>query len=673
MMTRIGALITSVFFFITIPAQTASVNRADVRIQTLQRSAVVVKLLTDDAGSTIKIEPNGNVITEKGADGQLTVKVPVDLSTPRPTAVVFINQTKYSLLVQQQPPAGKRRTACIDKLNVAALMELCRAGTLKSDDAMRACDEMGALVNRCDTDPTFDVATSETLVPPQGSFEMHMTKDTKRGGEQSVGYVIRPKPDENPQGGAHRELQPAAVRLDPVEAPVPSDKAELKAAIVPLDSAGVASWRYMNPMNPACIRCTSPTDPSAIDPAAVDIVFENRTVDRTFIVSLQVPAEVGRAVAARSLAKCPQNKPCTVSIRVPPHDRGLFDAALVNALPAERLIRFDLAFLDETERVPNPTAYLSQLPAFGLRSDTPTVAELESQTSFDVTGKLTAAGEPDVGEVVKQEEAAYSSALCRKAGDPLAPSLCAAQPFSGATRHHDSGQARLDLTQNLGSRANAAATVTLRNADLGGKDDVKLALSQYLINIYSRIDIGLQFGRTTFLDSANSIALSEKGDGYRWIARIPRSNMTASFTHIFKRESELGIANHINRDNYDWLFQLRGFHFPSKPIRDVPGVGPPRFLGLRSADLLFLVGKEKGNSPGVDGSVTGLSPYRYRTIGGEVFYAFPKMRCLGGPDCPRSLGSIGEVWRRFEATGTPSHRRTIVPRESATVAEPSLW
>src|SRR3954449_33493 len=127
MTTRIGAFIIGVVFFITLPAQTASVNRADVRIQTLQRSAVVVKLLT--AGSTIKIEPNGNVITEKGSDGQFTLKIPVDLSTQRPTAVVFINQTKHSLLVQQQPPTAKRRTACIDKLNVAALMELCKAGT----------------------------------------------------------------------------------------------------------------------------------------------------------------------------------------------------------------------------------------------------------------------------------------------------------------------------------------------------------------------------------------------------------------------------------------------------------------------------------------------------------------------------------------------------------------
>jgi hypothetical protein len=642
MKMRNGALIAGLVFFVTLPAQTANVNRADIRIQTLRRSAVVLNLSI--AGSTIEIAPEEKRLATISPDGHLTIKVPVKVPVGsharRPTPVVFINKTESVLLVQQQPQAKKRRAACIDKLNVAGLVALCDAETAKGNHPTRACDEK-ALVESCVEDPTFDVAASDTLVPPKGSFEMHMTREKEHKEDESVDYVIRLKPDENPdnpQSGTRRDLQPAAVKLEPEDGDVPTDSAELKAAIVPLDSAGVASWRYMNPMNPACIRCKS-SNPSEVDAAAVDIAFENRTVDRTFIVSLQVPTEVGKGVVARRLAKCEQNKPCTVSIRVPPHDRGVFDAALINALPAERLLRFDLTFLDETERVPNPNAYLSQLPAFG-PPDTLTVAELESQTSFDVTGKLTTAAEPEVGQVVKQQDPTFASLPCRQAGDPLAPSVCVAQPFGGASRHHDTAQARLDLTQNLGSRANAAVTVALRNADLGGKDDSKLALTQYLVNIYSRLDLGLQFGRTTFLDSANSIALSEKGDGYRWIARIPRSPMTASFTHILKRESGNGIADHVNRDNYDWLFQLRGFHFPSKPIRDVQGAGAPRFLGLRSADFLMLLGKEKGNTPGVDASVTALSPYHYRTIGGEVFYAFPKMGCVGGSDCDHNHGSI---------------------------------
>src|SRR5262249_10308361 len=159
---------------------------------------------------------------------------------------------------------------------------------------------------------------------------------------------------------------------------------------------------------------------------AVDVVFDNRTVDRAFIVSLQVPKDVAKGVAARGLAKCKPNKACTVSVKVSPLERGTFDAALINALPADQLLKFDLTFFDETDRVQNPTAYLSQLPSFFLpdKPDTPTVSELDNQLAVDVSTKGSSTVEPDIGQAAKQADKTFTSAPCRLAGDPVAPALC---------------------------------------------------------------------------------------------------------------------------------------------------------------------------------------------------------------------------------------------------------
>jgi hypothetical protein len=660
--------ITGLVLASVVPARSGSVNRADIRLQTLRRRAIVLEVSLKDQAIVIV---SNQVQSVRLPTGQLEFEVPVaqpnkpvDQTKSQPTPVVFINkETKTSFLIQQQPAPEKRRAACVDKLNLTTLLTFCETLTLNADDhARRVCDDSRAVVDGCAGNPTFDVSMTVNLVPPGGSFETHMTSE-----DETVEYIVQPKPEEAITVGAPRKVQPVAVRFKRVDGEVSRSEASLVAAIVPLDSTGVASWRYMNPMNPACIRCNE--DGELADASAVDVAFENRTVDRSFVVSLHVPKDVAAGVTARGLAKCKPNKACTVSVKVPPLDRGVFDAALINSLPMEQLIRFDLTFFDETARVPNPSAYLRQVPIFASKekpaapskerpaapskekSLTPTLEELESQTSFAATAKLGAAAEPDTGQAIQQSNATFASAPCRLTHDPIAPSLCAANPFLRAERHHDVAAARLDIAQNLGSRADAAVTVGLRSStDLGGKDDGKLALTQYLINVYSRtrFDLGLQFGRTTFLDAANSIALNEKGDGYRWIARVPGSQMTASFTHILKRESEAGTADRRNLDNHELVFQLRGIHLPSKKTARWLGRAP-RFFGLRSADILVMLGNEKGNVPGVDGSVTALSPYHYRTIGGEAFYAFPKVGCLTD-SCAKNYGSIAGSVAAFRSS-----------------------
>jgi hypothetical protein len=125
--------------------------------------------------------------------------------------------------------------------------------------------------------------------------------------------------------------------------------------------------------------------------------------------------------------------------------------------------------------------------------------------------------------------------------------------------------------------------------------------------------------------------------------------MTVSLAHILKRESEAGTANRLNQDNHDWIFQLRGIHFPAYE----EGVGEPRFLGLRTADILVLLGNEKGNVAGVDGTTTAIAPYHYRTIGGEAFYAFPNIGCRGVADgCAGNYGNVSGSIAAFRSDRT---------------------
>jgi hypothetical protein len=348
-----------------------------------------------------------------------------------------------------------------------------------------------------------------------------------------------------------------------------------------------------------------------------------------------------RPLNARGLTRCSDDSSCTVSVTIGPGTSGVFGAPLIDALPDDQLLRFDVRFLDESERPANPSAYLSKLPAFPEDNDTSKekqklVKELDDKSEFHTIGKMGTSTDPAVTAVLKQSDAnpKFSEAPCRyKAADdtttidPFAPGICADhQPYNGKRRHHYPGQVRLELRQNLGSRADVLATLSYRETDLGGTDDGKLAVNQFLINVYSRIGTGFQFGRTTFLDSANKIAFSEKGDGYRWILRVPKSSATGSLTHMVKRESEEGKSDFGNRDADEWIAQIRGITFTALQRKEKEGEGKSRGRAplnfLRSADIVFLRGSETAQRAGKDDTTLPLYPRSYGTFGGELFYGF---------------------------------------------------
>jgi hypothetical protein len=648
----------------------AVINRATIDTVETKRQAEFLEVTLHDT--------KGIVVTRKGEDPQgkeygITAAVGggneiIIRHTPKPalrksaktehqpTAVIFVNKIKdRPVFIRVQPDGARTKALCAKKMGLTDSATFCATATVSNTTF---CAELDKTLKSCAEDPLLDIGAAPVELSPDGTFEMRFPVSTATKPASPISLLIS-------AGETDAEKKAREDAKPPLAAPVPTPQLftlipdpnldtkthEItleqipNVAVVPLDSAGVASWQYANPLNPACLGCDPQRrDAEGLFSAAhnVQIAFYNRTIDRFFVVALPIPKTLVASLNARGLTRCSDENSCTVSVTIGPGTSGVFGAPLIDALPDDQLLRFDVRFLDESERPANPSAYLSKLPAFPedneiSKEKQKEVKELDDKSEFHTIGKMGASTDPAVTAVLKQSDAKpkFSEAPCRyKAADsttidPFAPGICANQPYNGERRHHYPGQVRLELRQNLGSRADVLATLSYRETDLGGTDDAKLAVNQFLINVYSRIGTGFQFGRTTFLDSANKIALSEKGDGYRWILRVPKSSATGSLTHLVKRESLEGKSDFGNRDADEWITQIRGITFTA--LQPKSGGRSPLNI-LRSADIVFLRGNETAQRAGEDDKTLPLSPRSYRTFGGEIFYGFSNLSFgnLGG-------------------------------------------
>lgn len=378
-----------------------------------------------------------------------------------------------------------------------------------------------------------------------------------------------------------------------------------RVAVVPLDDTGVGSWVYLNPRNPACLTCSNPSLPA--------VAFVNRTTDRVFSVSIELPAAVQPAAPPGD--RCVPDKPCKISRIVQPSTPAVFEPGLLALVPEGTLLKFQVAFFDETDKPSNPFAYLR----VSVKVNEP-ASELQTGFVAAVGGSLdpfiSPSGAPDTfvdaetknpdGSVTPEkpdgidDKTGYIPCYLPYSKDGE-PALCAGKRlYTGKYARHYTALARIELSRALGSRADFNAVVNYRTSDLGIDDGNVVKLSEYGVNVYGFNTLSLRFGRTTWANPAGGIAIFEKGDGYRFAYKY------FSLAHIIKRESDKPPANHDNDDHSSIVGQMKAF-----PIR----FGETRLLrGLKLADVTAVYGEDKRT-------------HKYRTYGGEVFYAYTNLGC----------------------------------------------
>jgi hypothetical protein len=398
--------------------------------------------------------------------------------------------------------------------------------------------------------------------------------------------------------------------------PTPS-QTPMRAAVVPLDNTGVASWHYLNPRNPACIRCDGQGKllPATDTPAGV--VFDNRTSDRTFSVSVTLPKDAKISQADKQLFKCQLGQACTVSRSIPPQNQMLFEDSILSAFN-KSVIRFDIALLGETATITNSRAYLSLIPAF----DEKGTAQLEergsaapSKTKVNFSGRQ----EPALPVVPTTKDAQFTPCGKEKGAefDPKSePVLCVDRPFTGEETQQLKGKGSIQITPNLGDRAEGSVTLGFRNGSFGSTID-KVGLDEYQVTIFGVNGLSLKAGKTDFAIPSNGIAIVESGEGFAYTWR----NFTLGY--LVRRESAAGIANDANRDKKDLYLYMRslplGRSYREELYREQQKDGsgkrfnPRTFLSLfRSLDAIAVQGEDKDL-----GST-------YRTYGGELFFALPQ-------------------------------------------------
>jgi hypothetical protein len=570
----------------------------------------------------------------KPEDGRMTLyKAQADASDPTkvdanalPTLVIENEANVPVQMIHVEIPEStdpiereKELTAAADKCRmhvremVGNLLDACSDG-----DSRTLCQEVRKLYEDCACEK--EVHSTRRTIAPGATitipFPAHAYYDFRDTGTHSTLADVRVNftavttqvvvPPPNP----HEDVRPAENAL------------RYLAAVVPLDNTGVANYRYLNPRNPACIGCTGTVaDATRI---ARTVAFVNRTVDRFFVVSIAVDKNVSNTLAEAGAGGCQFDKECTISTQVAPQSVGVFDEDILAAIPITQVMKFEVSFFDETDKPANPAAYLSKAPA-ATKKDTKgdTVTEPADKIEFHPVGRFATATDPFLLK-----------------GTDVTPCGLDHQDgcfdYAGERRHHYTGSARLEVTANLGNRADATLNLTYKDSDLGGKDENRLTANQFQVNIYSLNGIIFQVGKFTFVEAANKLAINEKGDGYRWVAPIPfgERRIYGSIAHVITRESEEGVSNEQNRDNHDWVGQLKGIPLAS----DDPEA---RFVLFRTMDLVYLDGEDRSTS----------TKRRYRTYGGEAFFSRANIGCHDDIAHCAAIGEPGKSFRNWGNIG----------------------
>lgn len=349
--------------------------------------------------------------------------------------------------------------------------------------------------------------------------------------------------------------------------------------------------------------------------------FLNETVDRHFVITLELSRQ--KLLNAFTDPACPTGKDqdacklrliqqarydnsvdlafssdtsVTVTLTVPPGSPADIDAWLLSKAP-KAIVPFNVDFFDQTDDPAYSRGYIA------LQEINPADASVQPDSKFtsNLIAGLTTLYDPCLG------------------GTECSGSLTDSTPYNGELKRHSKGRGQLDLSQNLGSRADAKLSLLYEANDFGqsevdGTND-PVRVSQFQINVFGTTGLILSLGKFTFAEPSNKIAISESGEGLRLTWRY------LAFSYITKRESNLGTANDHDKDREALLGEVTG------PIRGTSPLRRFRLTALWGEDRCKQQRLSTPPDPPDPGTVingeckdaTG-SPYTYATFGGELFF-----------------------------------------------------
>lgn len=431
--------------------------------------------------------------------------------------------------------------------------------------------------------------------------------------------------------------------------PTDSTRQPMRVVVVPLDDTGVTNWRYLNPRSPACINCGPGGVPLPATDLPAGVLFRNRTQDRTFLISLTLPANTATN-AIEEAFRCAPGQPCKITRSVAPQNTVLFDASIL-ATFKNSLIRFDVSLYGETITLGNPAAYLSLNNPF---DDNTKLTERASSTGFKTKLSLSGRADPQLpaiptaADLTKTTDDAFNAAKVQNpvlirddfektflptklCADVMSlkdykpdnePQICVDRAYVKGHTQAYRGTGSINLAANLSDRADASVTLSFRDGNYGAAEIDKTAVSEYNVTIYGLNGLSLKFGKADFLIPSNGIAIAESGEGFLYSFR------NFGLGHVIRRESDAGTPLQTNQDKKDWFLQARslsiGQRWREQTARaksekaagsaktvEMPNLMKQMLTFFRSADLFVVRGEEKKTNA------------TYTTAGGEIFFAWP--------------------------------------------------
>ena len=269
---------------------------------------------------------------------------------------------------------------------------------------------------------------------------------------------------------------------------------------------------------------------------------------------------------------------------------------------------FEVSFFIDRERPTYARGYFTVAPLSGKSNgDTYKGVESPSEVKWVLAGAAAFQREPDFG------------APDRK--------VSPGDPYNGERRWSFPTEARVDLNTNLGNRADGFVSLKVREGRFGDaevnqiasglREGVKLvdvALDSYKLTVHGLKGVIFSFGRFRMAAPSDAVAIREQGDGLR----LDYRHFAASFIQNregFLESGDLPLAATQDRDKRGLILQLIQLPF------DTPF--------LRSVDFHGVVGQERSRKA---------TPYRYGTVGGEVFFG----RDVHGGEAAGGIGSTLE-------------------------------
>lgn len=369
---------------------------------------------------------------------------------------------------------------------------------------------------------------------------------------------------------------------------------------VPLSNIGIADARYLNPRNPRSVHD---------DGDWHDLLFANDTIDRTFVVTMTVtvptppPSEltgsktlddvVREKTNLTVLSQCKTKSgvtTCQASLKVPPstgQPSEKFSAELLaldqsfgSKSGGGNLRTFQVRFFDESEVPSNAKGYFRNDATKKADGSFVPVQEQDAQTKVTPAASVGLSHEP----TIFQNKTA---------------SISTASPLGDAMHTHFPSAARLDVTQNIGNRANADLSFIFLSSDFGDQNDKSSVIAdKYKLSVYALNRITLDFGKYVFATPASKLAISEKGQG--GTLTFPGDAANIGISYIAKRQGDSTLGTNDLASADDVLLQVTNIN-----------LAPYTHQLFRTVNLFGLNGRDRRPD----------DPHTFSTTGGELFFS----------------------------------------------------